>query len=65
MLEGHYYCGKLKSTVTNSRLDRRVKVGQLLPVLDVFGLFDAIIGITDLTDGRIIFDFRKQIIYLS
>lgn len=65
VLEGHYYCGKLKSTVTNSRLDRRVKVGQLPPVLDVFGLFDAIIGITDLTDGRIIFDFGKQIIYLS
>ena len=65
IIEGRCYCGDLKATVTNSRLDRRIKVGQLPQELEAFGLFDAIIGITDLTDGRIIFDFRKQIIYLS
>ena len=60
-LEGYYYYGDLKHVKSDD--SRHIKVGQLPEMLDVFGLFDAIIGVTDLTDSRLIIDFDLQFIF--
>ena len=59
-LSGEYLRGEL--SVPETALSRSVKFGRMPQVLDMFGMFDAILGITALTDKKVVFDFdRKEI----
>ena len=46
----------------SGKRSRGVKFGVMPQLLDLFGVFDAILGISALTDKRIVFDFNKRII---
>ncbi len=57
-LEGEYLSGEL--ILPGRQEGRRVKVGLMPRALEVLGIYDAIIGPRDLSDGRIVFDFIRQ-----
>ena len=60
VLQGEYYNCNL--FLNGFRTARPVKVGTMPGMLDLFGMFDAILGISSLTDDKIVFDFdRKEI----
>ncbi len=61
-LKGEYRKGALSFTGSGSA--RPVKVGAMPQLLDMFGIFDAILGVTSLTDKAIVFDFERKEIRL-
>lgn len=64
-LRGEYLSGLLEINTENGRRSRSVRLGRMPQLLDMFGMFDAILGITDLTDKQIVFDFRKRMIRIE
>ena len=62
VLQGELLYGDLFFDVGEKRVKRRIKVGQMPQILDMFGMFDAILGITALTDKRVVLDFANKVI---
>ena len=60
ILKGEYLRGELILKHHPQQVSRSVKVGLMPELLDMFGLFDAILGVTAFTDKKIIFDFNKM-----
>ncbi|MCR5214743.1 MAG: hypothetical protein K6E10_10020 [Eubacterium sp.] len=64
-LTGEYYMGILKIEREAGRIVNDIKTGQLPGILEKFGLFDAIVGIKDITDKSIVIDFDKMNIWIE
>lgn len=70
-LKGEYLCGDLvlrqggrarRIQLGADECTRCVKFGTMPALLDMLGVFDAILGITALTDKQIVFDFERNLI---
>ena len=59
-LSGEYSKADLVFFVDGKEYHRPVKVGLMPGILDAFGMFDAIIGITALSDKQVVFDFENM-----
>ena len=59
-IRGKYYAGDLIMDMDGRKRIRAVKIGLMPQKYEQFGLFDAILGISALTDKRIVFDFSKR-----
>ena len=62
VLRGEYLQGGLSLRTDALGRVRQVKVGLMPQIVDLFGLFDAILGVTALSDKRVAFDFRNSLI---
>lgn len=62
VLQGEYLKGDLTCKSPTQMSSRSIKMGMMPEVLDMFGLFDAILGVTAITDKRIIFDFSRKVL---
>ena len=62
VLQGELLYGDMFFDMGKHTVKRRIKVGQMPQILDMFGIFDAILGIAALTDKRIAFDFANKVI---
>ncbi len=62
VLRGEYRKGTLELNTDSGKRSRSVKLGVMPQLLDMFGVFDAILGISTLTDKRIVFDFNNRTI---
>ena len=61
-LSGEYLRGDLILSTDTRDAARSIKAGLLPELLDRAGLFDGIVGVTALTDKRIVFDFERKVI---
>jgi hypothetical protein len=61
-LWGKYLRGDLMFGAADRDVVRSVRFGLMPQLLDLSGLFDGIVGITALTDKRLVFDFEKKVL---
>ena len=64
-LSGCFRRGELILPTGTGQRGRSVKFGQMPALLDNFGIFDAILGVSALTDRQIAFDFVNGRVYLA
>ena len=64
-LQGEYLYGNLVFEHGEQVHRRAVKVGLMPQAIDMFGFFDAILGISDLTDKHLAFDFENKVVYFK
>lgn len=62
VLRGEYRKGTLELNTGSGKRTRSVMLGMMPQLIDMFGVFDAILGISTLTDKRIMFDFNNRTI---
>ncbi len=60
MLQGEYLRGEMVLRSPSHEVKRPVKLGMMPELLDMFGMFDAILGVMAVTDKKIIFDFSNR-----
>ena len=60
MLQGEYLRGEMVLSSPSHEATRPVKLGMMPELLDMFGMFDAILGVMAVTDKKIIFDFSNK-----
>ena len=61
-LWGDLLRGSLVFGATDRDVVRSVKWGLMPEILDLSGLFDGIVGISALTDKRLVFDFKRKVL---
>ena len=64
-LRGEFFEGSLILPAAGRDVVRRVRFGLLPEVLDRSGLFDGIVGISALTDKRLVFDFERRMLVIT
>ncbi len=61
-LSGEFLRGRLILPAEDRDVARSVDFGLMPKLLDLFGQFDGILGVTALTDKRIVFDFERRLL---
>ncbi|MBP5750121.1 MAG: hypothetical protein J6X24_04985, partial [Firmicutes bacterium] len=64
-LRGEYLEGSITIPAADRDVSRRLRFGLLPDVLDRLGTFDAILGVTALTDKRLAFDFERKVLRIK
>ena len=64
-LRGEFFEGGLVLPAAGRDVVRSVRFGLLPEVLDRSGLFDGIVGVTALTDKRLVFDFKRRVLRVT
>ncbi len=60
VLKGEYRRGELILPCEDQEYKRSIKIGQMPGLLDAFSQFDAILGITALSEKQVLFDFNTM-----
>lgn len=65
VLRGEFLKGELRFAAFAEAKPRMIKVGLMPNELDAFGIFEAILGVTALTNKKIVFDFVQRVIFIK